>query len=160
MTIMTDSSTLFNAVTEAIFDKTVSNYQLDDVSAEMFLEDADMTQEDGIVMLSGIFISRLIQDGAQFSEVYDDLESDGAGATEALYRMAQECIQDGDLTEQALVTELVDSSMQYSCLEHWDQVFDIMEFCVAKDFPVFNKDRFAKTVGYLYDHYTVEQEIA
>lgn len=160
MTIMTDSSTFFNAVTEAIFDKTVSNYTLDNVSAELFLEDADMTKEQGTIMLSGIFISRFIQNGAQLTEIYDDLERDGAGATEALYRMAQDVLADGDLTEQELVDEYATSSLTYHCLEAWEQVFNIMEFCVVKDFPEFNKDRFAKTIGYLYDHYTVEEEFA
>lgn len=158
---MTNSSELFNSIISEIADKVWANYTLDDISAELFLEDAELGADEARGILASIFNSRLIIDGATMAEVYEDLESDGAGAQEAIFRMTQEILAEGKMSQSELISEWVSSAMRYHCYEPWEQIFQVAEFCNQNnDLPELTKTTFGKTVSYLYDGYAVEEETA
>lgn len=156
---MTNSSELFNAIISKINDKVWEQYTLDDISAELFLEDSQLDAEEARGIIACMFNSRLILDGATMAEVYEDLEQDGAGAVEAIFRMTQEVLAEGEATEQQIIDDWVSSAMTYHCYEPWEQIFNIADFCNQdNDIPKLNKTTFGKTVGFLYDQYAVEEE--
>tara|TARA_R110002153_G_scaffold122445_1_gene268350 strand:- start:534 stop:1040 length:507 start_codon:yes stop_codon:yes gene_type:complete len=155
--LMKDADSHASIIMDTIVEKTVEYYKKDDLATRLYLEHADMTQEESLTMLSNIFITRLYEQMIEFTDLFDDLEQNGPDGAVALFRMSKQIVEEDGVSEDKILEDLVSMGMRYAVFEDWDYTFSVLDAMnwLDKSSSV-DRDRYKKTVDYLYDAYSVE----